>query len=200
MPLYRPVTTFSYLLNYSVFGNADRPAGYHVVNWLLHTANVWLVFGLAVRIGRRFWPAAFAAALWAVHPLGTEAVTNIVGRADLLAAFGVLLSFLRPSRRAGCAGPRTMVVDGTLAAGDNGRGIFEGKRDRGHRRHRAVRFAAATIVADPPRWCAIGSSSRCPRSCFCFSARRFSPVQPLNSPTWTTPLRVPVSGGDGSPP
>lgn len=93
VPLYRPATTFSYLLNYSVFDNADRPAGYHVVNWSLHTANVWLVFGLAVRIGRRFWPAAFAAALWAVHPLGTEAVTNIVGRADLLAAFGVLLSF-----------------------------------------------------------------------------------------------------------
>jgi protein O-mannosyl-transferase len=93
VPLYRPVTTFSYLLNYSVFGNANRPPGYHVVNWLLHTANVWLVFGLALKIGRRFWLAVFVAALWAVHPLGTEAVTNIVGRADLLAAFGVLLSF-----------------------------------------------------------------------------------------------------------
>jgi hypothetical protein len=93
VPLYRPATTLSYLLNYSVFGNADRPVGYHVVNWLLHTANAWLVFSLALTIGRRFWPAVFAAALWAVHPLGTEAVTNIVGRADLLAAFGVLLAF-----------------------------------------------------------------------------------------------------------
>jgi len=93
VPLYRPLTTFTYLVNYGVFGNADRPFGYHAVNWLLHTANVWLVFGLALRIGRRLWPAFFIAALWAVHPLGTEAVTNIVGRADLLAAFGVLLSF-----------------------------------------------------------------------------------------------------------
>jgi protein O-mannosyl-transferase len=92
-PLYRPATTFSYLLNYSVLDSADRPLGYHVVNWVLHTANVWLVFGLAMRIGRRFWPAILLAALWAVHPLGTEAVTNIVGRADLLAAFGVLASF-----------------------------------------------------------------------------------------------------------
>jgi hypothetical protein len=92
-PLYRPATTLSYLLNYSVFGNADRPFGYHVVNWLLHTANVWLVFALALRIGRRIWPALFIAALWAVHPLATEAVTNIVGRADLLAAFGVLAAF-----------------------------------------------------------------------------------------------------------
>src|SRR5262249_11811564 len=92
-PLYRPATTFSYLLNYSVLGSADRPLGYHVVNLLLHAANVWLVFGLAMRIGRRTWPAILLAALWAVHPLGTEAVTNIVGRADLLAAFGVLASF-----------------------------------------------------------------------------------------------------------
>ena len=92
-PLYRPATTFSYLLNYIVLGSADRPLGYHVVNWVLHAANVWLVFGLAMRIGRRIWPAILLAALWAVHPLGTEAVTNIVGRADLLAAFGVLASF-----------------------------------------------------------------------------------------------------------
>jgi hypothetical protein len=72
------------LLNYSLFGNADRPLGYHVVNALLHTMNVWLVFGLALRIGRRMWPATLLAAVWAVHPLSTEAVTNIVGRADLL--------------------------------------------------------------------------------------------------------------------
>jgi hypothetical protein len=106
VPLYRPATTLSYLLNYSVFGNADRPVGYHVVNWLLHTVNVWLVFGLALTIGRRFWPAAFAAALWAVHPLGTEAVTNIVGRADLLAAFGVLLSFYAHLAAQEVQGPR----------------------------------------------------------------------------------------------
>jgi tetratricopeptide (TPR) repeat protein len=92
-PLYRPATTLSYLVNYSLFGNADRPLGYHVVNALLHTMNVWLVFGLALRMGRRLWPAIFVAAVWAVHPLSTEAVTNIVGRADLLAAFGVLAAF-----------------------------------------------------------------------------------------------------------
>jgi tetratricopeptide (TPR) repeat protein len=34
------------------------------------------------------------AALWAVHPVLTESVTNIVGRADLLAAFGVLAGLL----------------------------------------------------------------------------------------------------------
>jgi tetratricopeptide (TPR) repeat protein len=34
------------------------------------------------------------AAVWALHPVLTESVTNIVGRADLLAAFGVLAGLL----------------------------------------------------------------------------------------------------------
>ena len=37
---------------------------------------------------------AFLAAVWGVHPILTESVTNIVGRADLLAASGVLGGFL----------------------------------------------------------------------------------------------------------
>jgi tetratricopeptide (TPR) repeat protein len=43
---------------------------------------------------RRFWPAVFIAALWAVHPASTESVTNIVGRSDLLAGMAVLSGFL----------------------------------------------------------------------------------------------------------
>ena len=41
--LYRPVTTLSYLLNYSVLGNGLRPAGYHWVTFALHGLNVTLV-------------------------------------------------------------------------------------------------------------------------------------------------------------
>jgi hypothetical protein len=88
--LYRPLTTVSYLFNYAVLGNGDHPAGYHVVNFLFHVANVWLVFGLAMLVIRRAAPAFFAAALWAVHPAGTEAVSNVAGRADLLGAMAVL--------------------------------------------------------------------------------------------------------------
>jgi hypothetical protein len=59
------------------------------VNLLLHAANVWLVWKLAARLlqPRAAWCAA---ALWAVHPIATEAVDNVVGRADLLAAMAVL--------------------------------------------------------------------------------------------------------------
>src|SRR5271157_5382817 len=34
--LYRPLTTLSYLFNYAILGDGDRPAGYHWVNLLLH--------------------------------------------------------------------------------------------------------------------------------------------------------------------
>jgi tetratricopeptide (TPR) repeat protein len=88
--LYRPLTTASFLLNYAVLGNGENATGYHWVNFLLHLGNVWLVYALSLRLFKRQWPAFFAAALWAVHPIGTESVTNIVGRADLLAAMAVL--------------------------------------------------------------------------------------------------------------
>ena len=92
--LYRPFTTLSYLFNYAVIGGAVDPAGYHWINLLLHIANVWLAYAIVVRLTHRFWPAVFTAALWAVHPLLIESVTNIVGRADLLAGLGVLSGLL----------------------------------------------------------------------------------------------------------
>jgi tetratricopeptide (TPR) repeat protein len=109
--LYRPLTTLSYLVNYSILGNQDRPAGYHVVNLLLHMLNVLLLFGISTKLvdsilerrlvrrsssseggslGGGAWISFFIAAIWAAHPLATEAVTQIVGRADLLAAAGTL--------------------------------------------------------------------------------------------------------------
>jgi len=88
--LYRPLTTFSYLLNYAVFGNGPNPAGYHWVNFLLHAANISLVYLLGLRLLEDSNLAVALAALWGVHPLLTESVTNVVGRADLLAALGVL--------------------------------------------------------------------------------------------------------------
>ena len=57
--LYRPITTLTYLLNYSIVGNGDQPAGYHWINFLLHTGNVLLVYALALRLLRKPWPAVF---------------------------------------------------------------------------------------------------------------------------------------------
>jgi tetratricopeptide (TPR) repeat protein len=91
--LYRPITTLSYLFNYSTLGNGEQPAGYHWINFLLHAGNVLLVYALALRLMRKLWPAIFVAAVWAVHPVLTESVTNMVGRADLLAAMALLSGF-----------------------------------------------------------------------------------------------------------
>ena len=91
--LYRPFTTLSYLFNYAVLGEGDQLFGYHAMNLVLHLGNVLLAYALALRLVRRFWPSVFIAAVWAVHPASTESVTNIVGRADLLAAMAVLSGF-----------------------------------------------------------------------------------------------------------
>ena len=88
--LYRPLTTLTYWLNYSVFGNGVRPAGYHAVNLLLHWLNAALVFSLVRAVSGRPWAALAAAAVFASHPLTVESVTNVVGRADLLAALSVV--------------------------------------------------------------------------------------------------------------
>jgi protein O-mannosyl-transferase len=92
--LYRPVGTLSYLFNYAVLGNGVNPEGYHWINLLLHLGNVLLVYALARRLLPNFWPPVFVSALWAVHPVLTESVTNIIGRVDLLAGMAVLSGLL----------------------------------------------------------------------------------------------------------
>jgi protein O-mannosyl-transferase len=77
-------------LNYTVFGNGENPAGYHVVNFLLHWANACLVLVIVRRLSGRLGLAVLTAALFAVHPVNVESVTNVVGRADLLATLAIL--------------------------------------------------------------------------------------------------------------
>ena len=63
--LYRPLTTLSYLFNFAILGDSNQPAGYHWVNYLLHAANAFLVYLLALLLVRQYWPALFAAArIW----------------------------------------------------------------------------------------------------------------------------------------
>lgn len=83
--LYRPWTILSYWLDARLFGL--KPAGFHATNVLLHAAVTLLGWLLL----RRLFPARAAlagwvAALFAVHPIHSEAVLGIVGRAELWAA------------------------------------------------------------------------------------------------------------------
>src|SRR5205823_4118026 len=92
--LYRPLTSFSYWLNWTALGSGHSVKGFHYVNFAIHYANAFLVYVLMLKLYRRFWVAFFTAALFAVHPVAVESVTNIIGRADLLAAFCVLAGLL----------------------------------------------------------------------------------------------------------
>src|SRR5206468_9016281 len=83
---------------YAVMGNAGRPTGYHWVNLGLHAVNVILVWLLALTVWKRPLPAFFTAAIFAAHPVNVEAVTNIAGRADLMAGMGVLAALVLHTR------------------------------------------------------------------------------------------------------
>jgi cytochrome c-type biogenesis protein CcmH/NrfG len=89
--LYRPLTTLSFAIQNKIHGL--DPFGYHLVNVLLHTANGYLVYRLAATLFP-VWFGAIPALVFALHPVQTEAVNGIVGRAELLSAFWVLLAWL----------------------------------------------------------------------------------------------------------
>ena len=133
--IYRPITTASLLFNHALAGAAGGAFWYHLVNLLLHALNVWLVWKLAARLlsSRAAW---FAAALFAVHPIATEAVDNVVGRADLLAALAVLAGLLIYGRATAQSGARRWLALFAVAAA----GAFS--------KENAVMLAALMLLSD----------------------------------------------------
>lgn len=116
--IYRPLTTLSWLFNYAILGNEESAAGYHAVNLALHLVNVFLVFAVARRLSKDPRIPTAIAGLWAIHPLLTEAVANLAGRADLLAAAAVLggfLLYLEIRESAGGGGVGSLAVLGLIA-------------------------------------------------------------------------------------
>lgn len=114
--LYRPLTTFTFSLNYAVHGL--HPAGYHAVNVALHAAVCGLVWLLARRLLEDPLSAAIAATIFAVHPIHAEPVAGIVGRAEILAALFMLLGLSALLPRAGSltSGRAALAALGMLAA------------------------------------------------------------------------------------
>lgn len=99
--LYRPLTSVSFALN-EILGGA-RPWTFHLVNLLLHALVSILLYLLLVRLfGEGTLPLA-AAALFCVHPLLSEAVAGVVGRAELFSAL-FMLAALRVERAPALAG------------------------------------------------------------------------------------------------
>ncbi len=84
--LYRPLAVASFALDWAV----GPAAWFHAVNLLWHAGASVAVAALAGRWAG--WQAGLVAgALFAVHPVHVEAVANVVGRNELMAALFTLL-------------------------------------------------------------------------------------------------------------
>ncbi len=79
---YHPLTTLTYLFEFSNFG--DNPLPYHILNLALHLANTWLVLKLAEKLSGRKITALVVCVLFAVHPMHVESVAWISERKDVL--------------------------------------------------------------------------------------------------------------------
>ena len=90
-PYYRPLFLVSYSIDYLIWGS--NPFGYHFTNVILHSICSLLAFGLGFQLLREKLAAFLAAVVFAVHPVHAEAVAWVAGRADLLAASLLFLSF-----------------------------------------------------------------------------------------------------------
>lgn len=90
----RLLPELSLAANGSWSGAGEGVAAYHLTNFALHLLNCLLVYVAALALMKNVWPALLAAILFGVHPAGTEAVTNIAARAELLGTFFVLAGFV----------------------------------------------------------------------------------------------------------
>jgi hypothetical protein len=95
LALWRPVTTGLFGLQYLVADGSPVP--FHLVNVLLHAAASGALVLLLAHLTSV--AAAWVAGLvFAVHPVHTEAVANVVGQAELMAALAALLALLVHAR------------------------------------------------------------------------------------------------------
>lgn len=97
MALYRPVVVATYAVDWELWNGS--PVGFHAVNVALHGAASVLVLLLLLRLGFTTTAGLAGAAVFAVHPVHTEAVANVVGRAEVLATIFFLLGCLLYLRR-----------------------------------------------------------------------------------------------------
>jgi hypothetical protein len=104
MKSYRPITVLSFRMNHNAHGL--EPFGFHCVNVILHGLVSILLFFITImllgdtrgdamkqsRRDRAVVPAFACAAIFAAHPVHTDAVSSVVGRAEVLSGLFFLLA------------------------------------------------------------------------------------------------------------
>ncbi|KAL6061125.1 transmembrane and TPR repeat-containing protein 4 [Balamuthia mandrillaris] len=90
---YRPITVLSFRLNYWLHGL--ETFGYHLVNVVGHAFACYLFYYVSLIVLHGCKLSAFvSAALFAVHPIHTDGIDSIVGRAEALYTVFYFLCFL----------------------------------------------------------------------------------------------------------
>jgi hypothetical protein len=112
----RPLVNASYAVDRALWGAG--PFGFHLTSVLLHMLNVVLLFQLVRRLDDHVEVAFSAAALFAVHPMMTESVGYVSGRAEVLCATWFFAAILCGRRWLGGDGARwALFTVGFWAAG-----------------------------------------------------------------------------------
>jgi len=97
---YRPIQEISYALDYRLWGL--NPFGFHLTSIFVHISCAFLLSAVLYQIFKNFFISFWGGAFFVVHPVHTEAVAYIAGRADPLALFFILLSlsiYIQATRR-----------------------------------------------------------------------------------------------------
>jgi len=91
---FRPLTVLTFRLQYAASGLPPLLEPYHVANIALHAAVSFLSVALARAWGAPLRICAAAGVIFACHPVHVEAIANVSGRAEPLAAVFVVVLFL----------------------------------------------------------------------------------------------------------
>jgi len=89
---WHPVTWLSHMADVQLFGM--NPRGHHLTNVFIHAAASVLLLLFLFRVTGGLWQSAFAAALFALHPLHVESVAWVAERKDVLSGFFGILTLL----------------------------------------------------------------------------------------------------------
>ncbi len=89
---WAPLMWLSHMAACQLFGL--NPWGHHLINVLLHAANVALVFLVFRRMSGATWRSLVLAALFGWHPLRVESVVWVTERMDVLSTLFWMLSLL----------------------------------------------------------------------------------------------------------
>ncbi|HEX4146272.1 MAG TPA: tetratricopeptide repeat protein [Pirellulales bacterium] len=85
-----PLSAVSHMLDCQLYGLS--PGGHYLTNVLLHAASSVLLFLVLLRMTGDFWPSAWVAAVFAVHPLHVESVAWLAERRDVLSGLFFMLT------------------------------------------------------------------------------------------------------------